>query len=385
MNPVFIKRKIAEWESEGMLRCLKTAEYGPGGKIFVNGKEAVDFAGNDYLGLRNHPDVIKAAVQAVKKYGTGSGASRLISGNHPLYAELEKEIALFKRSPSALVFNSGFSLNASVIPALVGKEDAVILDRLSHASLVDGARLSGAKLLVYPHADMTGLRSALKAASGCGRSLVVTDSVFSMDGDVAPLREIHALARMYGAMLMVDEAHATGVMGPQGRGVVEQEGLGGKIDIVMGTFSKALGSLGAYVACGRVMREYLVNAARGLIFTTALPPGVLAASLAALRIASRADDRRKRLRENGRRLRAHLVKMGFNAGDSETPIIPVIIGDEKKAVRIAGRLLDLGFFAPAVRYPAVKRGRARLRIALSSRHSSAQIDALAAALRKAAR
>jgi 8-amino-7-oxononanoate synthase len=382
MNGIWVNGKNADLEKAGLFRRLKSAEYGPGRQVIFRGKAAIDFASNDYLGLRNHPEVIDASLRATRRYGAGGGASRLICGNHPLYDTLEKEVARFKGCASALIFSSGYALNISVIAALAGRGDAVILDRLDHASLIDGARLSGAKLLIYPHADMEGLEKTLKSAAKYGRRLVVTDSVFSMDGDIAPLTQIHALALEHGAMLMVDEAHATGVVGPRGRGVAEQQGLNGKIDVVMGTFSKAFGSLGAYAACSREMRAYLVNAARGLIFTTALPPGVLAASLAALRIAARADDRRSRLFENGRRLKQGLRVKGFDPGGGETPIIPVLIGDEKKAVRAADDLLKQGFFVPAVRYPAVRKGQARLRLCISSEHSFSDIDGLAAAMGK---
>ncbi len=380
MSLTWVDEAIKEIDSSGLLRRLKTIRQGDGRTISVNGKPAIDFAGNDYLGLKSHPDIKKAAIDAVTAFGMGAGASRLLSGNHHLYEELEKEIADYKQYQDALIFNSGYVLNLSVIQALIGKGDAVILDRLDHASLIDGARLSGAKIMVYPHADMNGLEKALKSAARFRRRLIVTDTIFSMDGDIAPLKDIAVLSSKYDAMVLADEAHATGVIGTHGVGAVEMAGLSGRIEIVMGTFSKALGSLGAYLVCGKKLKVYMVNTARGLIYTTAMPPSVVAASLMAIKIARDSDDRRKRLSWNATRLRQLLNNNGFDTGKSETPIIPVIVKDEKEAVSISEKLLSNGYYAPAIRFPTVKKGMARLRITLSSEHTDAEIDGLAASI-----
>jgi 8-amino-7-oxononanoate synthase len=381
MMPSNIKKRLAEAREAGLYRSLNSCEYGKGRAMKINGVPMVDFASNDYLGLASDPGMAEASREAIERYGTGGRASRLICGNHPLYDALESATAEYKHTPAALVFSSGFILNTTVLPALAGKGDAIIADRLNHASLIDGAHLSGAKLLVYGHNDMESLEKALKRARDYANRLIVTDTVFSMDGDIAPLTQIQKLAEAYDAVLWVDEAHATGVIGPEGRGVVEAAGLAGKIDFVMGTYSKALGSLGAFVACGTEARDYLVNTARGLIFTTALPPAVLAASLRSVALAARADEARNRLRSSAQRARESLRGMGFDTGKSETQIIPVILGDEKKTVSASLALREKGFLVPAVRFPTVKKHGARLRISLCATHTEAELDGLVDAMR----
>lgn len=383
MSLEWIEKELGTLQQAGLMRELKKVIPAEENYLLLNGKRHLDFSGNDYLGLRRHPKLIEASCSATQRFGTGSGASRLISGNLSLYDELESEIARFKHYSAGLVFNSGYCLNASVIPAVVGPDDAVILDRLNHASLIDGAKLSGARMLVYPHCDMNALEKALYSAGRFKRRLLVTDTVFSMDGDIAPLKQIATLAEKHDAELFVDEAHATGVLGPQGRGVVEALGLSGSIPLIMGTFSKALGSFGAYLVCGSGIRDYLINKARGLIYTTALPPAVLAASLAALQVAEIADDRRSKLLNNAAFLRKSLAAMGLNTGQSESPIIPIIIGDEKETKQLSELLLKKGLYIPAVRYPTVKKKQARLRVSLSACHSRENIEELIKALQGA--
>src|SRR3989339_1220853 len=368
-----IIQEIQELKALGRYRSLRQGRFLPVRRLLVNGIEAIDFASNDYLGLRNHSEIIAASRTALETHGTGAGASRLISGNYELYQELESSVARFKETEAGLVFTSGYALNVSVIPALVKQGDCVIVDKLNHASIIDGARLSGAKLMVYAHCDMNRLKEALKKAHGFKRCLVVTDTVFSMDGDIAPLKDICALCERYDALLMVDEAHATGVFGKEGRGMVNALGLTQRVPLVMGTFSKALGSMGAFLACSTVMRDYIINKARGFIFTTGLPPAVLAANIKALDLAAQADTQRLRLVAHSQQVREALQNQGKAFGKSETQIIPVIIGNEKKVVDISTRLLAAGLFVPAIRYPAVKKGSARLRIALSSDHTDEHV------------
>ncbi len=331
--------------------------------ISVNGKKCIDFSSNDYLGLRNHPEMVAAASQAALKYGSGAGSSRLVSGNTSLYEELEAELKAFKGVPSVVVAASGYALNVSIIPTLVKEGDAVIFDRLSHASLVDGIRLSRARPFVYSHLDMNHLEKLLKRAKNYRRRLIITDSIFSMDGDRAPLPEIAALAQTYGAETLVDEAHATGVFGKAGKGLVEETGVQQQIDYIIGTFSKALGSLGGFFASRHTeAAPFIVNFARGVIFSTALPPPVLAASIKGIELCRVANEQR-----------AKLFSLMNHFDASLSPIIPFRIGDDAKCIEISASLMESGFFVPAIRYPAVEKGKAMLRISLSANHSEEMV------------
>ncbi|MFH0922079.1 MAG: 8-amino-7-oxononanoate synthase [Fibrobacterota bacterium] len=379
MHP-FLEKRLQDIRDAGLHRSLRECVFGAGRQVCMDGRMLVDFASNDYLGLAADPLMAAASQEALARYGTGGRASRLICGTHTLCAKLEAATAAFKGSDAALVFASGYALNATVLPALAGEGCAILADRLNHASMVDGARLSRARLFVYSHNDMDALEKALVRTRDYACRLIVTDTVFSMDGDIAPLAAIHRLAKAHDALVMADEAHATGVLGPQGRGAVEAAGLSGKIDFVMGTYSKALGSLGAFVACGAGERDYLLNTARGLIFTTALPPVVLAASLKGLALVSVADAARARLAAIGEQVRGQCRSMGFDTGKSCTQIIPVILGKEEQAVVAARQLQEKGYLVPAVRFPTVKKGEARLRISLSAAHTDRDIEQLLNAL-----
>lgn len=340
----------------------------------LEGRGVVQLSSNNYLDLANHPELKRAAAQALETYGCGAGASRLISGTMELYAVLEAHVAEFKGTEAALVFSSGYHANTGTIPALMGGEDTVFSDEWNHASIIDGCRLSSATVRVFRHGDMAHLEELLAAEAPSGQRLIVTDSVFSMDGDVAPLEEIVRLARRYGAWVMVDEAHATGVFGPRGAGIVEELDLQGEVEVQMGTLGKALGSFGAYVAGSRVLIQWLVNRARSFIYTTALPPPVLAASLAALRIVKTEPERRRRLWQNAAFLKRGLAGLGYRLGGTGSPILPVLIGDGAQTMALSAALLRRGVFAQGIRPPTVPEGTARLRITPMATHTEAELE-----------
>lgn len=340
----------------------------------VDGREVLNFSSNNYLGLANHPALGKAATAAIERYGCGSGASRLISGNMTLHEELEIKLARLKGTEAALVFNSGYQANTGIIPTLVGEGDAVFSDSLNHASIIDGCRLSRAKIVVYRHCDLDQLEHGLKQAPRSSRKLIVTESLFSMDGDEAPLREIVELSERYDAMTMVDEAHATGVYEPDGAGFVSHLRLGDRVLVQMGTLGKALGGFGAYVAGSAALRELLINRCRSFIFTTSLPPVVMAMAIAAVELINSEPERRRALRNNCARVRDGLARLGFSLGDSRSQILPLMIGDAGECMRLSERLLDRGVFAQGIRPPTVPPGTSRLRITLMATHTSDQID-----------
>jgi 8-amino-7-oxononanoate synthase len=337
-----------------------------------DGNDLISFAGNDYLGLSKHPDLIKAAQDAASQYGAGSTASRLITGNNPLYAELETLLAQGKGSETVLVMNSGYQANLTVIAALadatvVGKPVIVLADRLCHNSLLQGILLSGARLIRYRHNDYDHLQNLLTEHSAKDTHLIiVTESVFGMDGDRADLAVLTAFAEKFAAMLYVDEAHATGLYGPRGFGLAAE--YPGKIAIAMGTFGKALGSFGAYIACSKTLHDYLIQRCGGLIYSTALPPAVLAASLAAIKLLPQLDKQRAYLATQSEQLRKALRNQGWDCGHSTTHIIPIILGNEEAATQLADQLKTKGILAPAIRPPTVPNGASRLRISLSAAH-----------------
>jgi len=343
----------------------------------------LNFAANDYLGLARHPALIAAAREATAERGTGAGASRLVTGTDAAVLALEQELAAWKEKEAALVFSSGFAAALGTIPALVGKGDTVILDKLSHASLIDAARLSGATVRTFAHNDMARLESVLrKVASDQARTLIVTESIFSMDGDGAPLAELVELKEKHGAWLFVDEAHATGLYGKTGAGRVAEAGLSERVEIVLGTLSKALGSVGGYVAGSRVLIDWLTNRARSFIYSTALPPGVIAASHAAVTLA-RGDEGaalRGRLWGNIARFHAGLPEKWKRHARSTSAIQPLMCGEASAALAMAATLRERGFLIPAIRYPTVPRGSARLRVTLSAAQADKEIDALNRAL-----
>lgn len=340
----------------------------------LDGREVINLSSNNYLGIANHPALAAAAKSAIDRYGCGSGASRLICGNMTLHEELEAKLAAFKGTEAALVFNSGFQANVGILSTLTGAGDMIFSDALNHASIIDGCRLSRAQTQVYTHGDLGQLETQLRNAPSGARKLVVTESIFSMDGDEAPLAGIVELAEKYQAMVMVDEAHATGIFGPNGAGVVAKLGLGERVLVQMGTLGKALGGFGAYVAGSRALRELLINRCRSFIFTTSLPPSVIAMALAAIELVEREPERRDRLWSNCRSMRQTLQHLGFAPGPSESPILPLIVGDAAKCMELSERLLQRGVFVQGIRPPTVPEGTSRLRITLMATHTLEQLE-----------
>jgi len=369
-----LQDRLGELKRRGLYRYLRLISGRQTTVVTMEGKEVVLLSSNNYLDLANHPEVKRAAAEALESYGCGAGASRLISGTMELHARLEAKLAEFEGTEAALVFGSGYHANTGVIPALMGPGDIIFSDELNHASIIDGCRLARADTQVFRHRDTGHLEELLASAPTPGQRLIVTDSVFSMDGDVARLPEIAALARRYRAWVMVDEAHATGVFGPNGAGVVEETGLQGRIEIQMGTLGKALGSFGAYVAGSRVLIDWLINRARSFIYSTALPPPLLATALAALHIVKNEPERRRRLWNNAAFLRQGLSGLGYRLGESESPILPVLIGDEEKTMALCAALLKHGVFAHGIRPPTVPEGTARLRVTPTATHTDEELE-----------
>ncbi|HET9867054.1 MAG TPA: 8-amino-7-oxononanoate synthase [Nitrospira sp.] len=365
---------LAQLASKHLTRRVLPLESGTGPVVRVGGRDVLLFASNDYLGLAGHSDVVGAAVRATQTYGAGSGAARLVSGSLPPHQHLEEALARFKGTESALTFGSGYLANIGAIPALISSGGLILADRLCHASLIDGCRLSGADVRIYRHNDMEHLARLLSSRRIGRRTLIVTDGVFSMDGDLAPLADLTALAEAHEADLYVDDAHGTGVMGAHGRGTVEHFGLEKRMALHMGTMGKALGSSGAFIAGTHHAIQYLLHRCRSFMFATAPPPGSVAAALAALRIIEREPERRRRLWDNRQRLFEGLQRLGFTLAASVSPIMPILIGQADTALRFAEQLLANGIFAPAVRPPTVPAETSRIRITVTSEHTPAQID-----------
>lgn len=381
-----LRTRLESLESQNLRRTLRPLSSPQGPHSRVADRELINFSSNDYLGLATHPRLREAATRALRDFGTGSGASRLISGSLAPHHQLEEALAEFKGTERALVFSTGYATAVGAITALVSSSDIVILDKLAHASIVDGARLSGAKLRIFAHNDLNDLESILgwadkqRASKSAARILIVTESLFSMDGDVAPLAEIVALKDRYGAWLMVDEAHGTGLFGPNRRGLIDELRLSQQVEIQMGTLGKALGSAGGYISGSAVLIDYLINKARSFIFSTAPPPAVSAASIAALEVVRSAegDALLARLRENVRQFSA---ESGTPLPAENSPIVPRLVGGEEEALNFAAALLENGFLVPAIRYPTVARSQARLRFTFSAAHSTDELSALSAALK----
>ncbi|HEY7559403.1 MAG TPA: 8-amino-7-oxononanoate synthase [Candidatus Binatia bacterium] len=365
----FVEKELLQLREAELYRTLRRVDGDQGSTLLLDGQEVINFSSNNYLGIANHPALRDAAKAAIDRYGCGSGASRLISGNMVLHEELEAKIAEFKRTEAALVFNSGFQANTGIIPALVGPDDVVFSDALNHASIIDGCRLSRAKIVVYEHCEVRQLQRSLKDAPRDGRKLIVTESLFSMDGDEAPLKDIVTLAEQYGAIVMVDEAHATGVYEPNGAGLIAKLGLGERVLVQMGTLGKALGGFGAYVAGSRALRELLINRCRSFIFTTSLPPAVMAMAIAAIELVQKEPERRQTLRQNCETLRNGLRALDYKLGDSASQILPLIVGDAGACMKLSGYLLSRGIFAQGIRPPTVPPGTSRLRITLMATHT----------------
>jgi glycine C-acetyltransferase len=374
--PYSFTAQLERLKEQGLHRQLRLVEESTPGWVTVDGREALLLCSNNYLGLADHPALKRAAQKAVERWGTSSGASRLVSGTMALHNYLEERIASFKGTQAALSFNSGYAANTGIISALTGRGDLIFSDRLNHASIVDGARLSRATLIRYKHNDPAALRKALERHQTKGLRLIVTDGVFSMDGDIAPLREIVALKNEFDALLMVDDAHGAGILGESGRGCAELCQVTGDIDIQMGTLGKGFGSFGAYAATSREIRDWLINTARSFIFSTSLPPAVLAASLAAIDIidSSEGAELRRFLAENSTFFRNALHTAGFDTLGSETQIVPIFVGDAAQTMSFSRQLLERGLFVQGIRPPTVPTGTSRLRCTLMSNHSRQDLE-----------
>ncbi|HMA35084.1 MAG TPA: glycine C-acetyltransferase [Chloroflexia bacterium] len=345
----------------------------------IDGKEVINLSSNNYLGLDTHPYLVQKAAEAVQQYGVGSGAVRTIIGTMDLHQELEARLAHFKHTEATLTFQSGFTANTGTIGALMEEGDAIISDELNHASIIDGIRLSKARRYIYRHSDMNHLEEQLQAAQPARTRLVITDGVFSMDGDICKLPEIVALAERYGAATFVDDAHSSGVLGANGRGSVNHFGLDGRVDIQVGTLSKAMGALGGYVAGVQELRDFLIHKARPVLFSTSHPPSVVATCIAAIDVMEREPELIARLWDNSRYFKAALTKLGFDCGQSETPITPVIAGSAEKAMRLSDRLFAEGVFAQSIGFPTVPDAKSRVRTIVTAGHTRANLDAAIAA------
>ncbi len=342
--------------------------------MIVDGVELINLASNDYLGLAAHPALVAAAAEALREYGVGSGAVRPIVGTMDVHRELERVLAELKDAPDALLVPSGFTANSGTVGALLGKGDAIVSDELNHASIIDGCRLSGARISVYRHVDVADAERALEAVADADHVLLVTDGVFSMDGDIAPLPELLALADSHRATVMVDDAHATGVLGETGRGTAEHFGCSGRVPIQIGTLSKALGTLGGFVAASEPVVDYLRVRGRPYLFSTSQPPSVAAAGIAAVELLSRDAARRLRLGESAERFRSGLQRLGYDTGASVTPIVPVLLSEEQRATALSAALRRRGVLAQAIVFPTVAAGKARVRAIVTAAHSDDQLD-----------
>ena len=378
----YISDELKNIKEAGLYRKLNVVGSAQGTYLKINGREYLSFCSNNYLGLANNPLVVKAVKDAVEKYGWGAGASRLVSGNMELHEALEDEISRFKGKEASIVFSTGYMANIGAISSLVSKGDLVICDKLNHASIIDGCRLSGADFRVYPHCDIEKLENILRKSAKYSHKLIVTDTVFSMDGDLAHLPDIVRIASKYKAMVMVDEAHGTGVFGEKGSGVVEHFNLSKKINIVMGTLSKAVGSMGGYVSGEAGLIDFLRNKARSFMYTTALPPAVCAASIAGIKLIQKDHSLRTSLWHNVRYLNEKLKLLDFNVISSESPIIPILIGDAKKAFNVSKFLHKEGILIPAIRPPTVPARSSRLRMTVMSTHTKEDMERLLDVLRE---
>ncbi|MFF2589787.1 8-amino-7-oxononanoate synthase [Peribacillus butanolivorans] len=370
------------WEKElqkikegGLYRQLQTVEtMSDQGYAMVNGHKMMMFASNNYLGLANDRRLIEASVQATQRFGTGSTGSRLTTGNTIVHEKLEKRLAEFKQTDSAIVLNTGYMANIAALTTLVGKDDLILSDEMNHASIIDGCRLSRAETIIYRHADLLDLEMKLQINTRYRKRIIVTDGVFSMDGDIAPLPGIVELAKRYDALVMVDDAHATGVLGKDGRGTSEHFGLKGKIDIEMGTLSKAVGAEGGYIAGSRSLVDYVLNRARPFVFSTALSAGVVASALTAVDIIQSEPERRVRLRAMSQRLYNELTSLGYTVSGGETPILAIICGEPEQAMFLSKELHKHGIYAPAIRPPTVPSGTSRIRLTLMATHQEEQMS-----------
>ena len=370
----FLDDELEQLRQQGLFRPLRVLGAPQDTETIVDGKKVLNLSSNNYLGLTTHPKLEAAMIEATKTWGAGSGAVRTIAGTMSVHEELERRLAEFKHTPASLVLQSGFTANVGVLQSMVKEGDVIISDELNHASIIDGIRLSKAERSIFKHRDLDDLERHLEKHRDKRVKLVVTDGVFSMDGDIAPLTGIVERAEAFGALVMVDDAHASGVLGKNGRGTVNHFGLDGRVDLQIGTLSKAIGVLGGYVAGAQAVRDFLIHRARPFLFSTSHPPGVAAACIAALDVLLSEPERIERLWANTARFKDGLGRLGFKTGGSETPITPVIVGKGSVAMQLSDRLFEMGVFAQGIGYPTVPEGRARIRTIVTSAHSEAQLD-----------
>jgi glycine C-acetyltransferase len=371
----YLKDKLGELDEQGLVLRPRTLEGPTGARARFDGRDVINLASNNYLGLANHPRMNEAAARAAAELGAGTGAVRTIAGTMSMHRELENRFAEFKHAEDALMFQSGFTANSGTVAAILDREDVIVSDQLNHASIIDGARLSRAEIKVFPHKDAEAAAALLAETARPGRrQLLITDGVFSMDGDIAPLPALVEVAEKHGAVMMVDDAHASGVLGAGGAGTVDHFGLHGRVDIQVGTLSKAIGVLGGFIAGPGHLIEWLVNRGRPFLFSTSAPPAVTAACIEALNIIRDEPERLERLWSNTRSFKAGLHELGFDTGMSETPITPVITGDEERTQTFARRLFEEGVFTPAIVFPTVARGKARVRTIVIAEHTPEDLE-----------
>jgi len=380
-NPLaYLGEQIESWKKAGTYQRLRVLESASAAEARFDGRDVINLASNNYLGLTTHPKLAEAALQATRKYGVGSGAVRTISGTMSLHMELEERIARFKHAEACVVFQSGFAANAGTVSAILTPDDHIISDELNHASIIDGCRLSKAKIHVFPHKDTAAAEKILaQLANVPGRKLLITDGVFSMDGDIGPLSALVELAEKYGAIMMVDDAHSSGVLGRNGRGTIDHFGLHGRVHIQVGTLSKAIGVLGGYVCGSRELIEFLYHRARPFLFSTSHPPAVAASCIAAFDVLEQEPERIDNLWKNTRHFKQGLASAGFNTGMSETPITPVMVGEARRAYELSRGLFEEGVLATGIGFPTVAEGKARVRTIVTATHTTAQLDRALAA------
>lgn len=379
----FLKEQIEQLKKDGVYRKLPILETASKGEVVLNGEKVINLSSNNYLGFANHPRLKKAAIEAVEKYGAGSGAVRTIIGNMDIHEELEELLAKFKKDDRAFLYQSAFNCNMGTIAAVTGPDDIIISDELNHASIIDGSRLSKAKKGIFKHSDMDSLEKVLKEARDKYKNiLVITDGVFSMDGDIANLPEIVELAEKYEAMTYVDDSHGSGVLGESGRGTIDHFGLHGRVDFSMGCLSKAIGVIGGYVSGTEAMYQWLSHRARPSLFSTSLPPAAVGAVIEAITMLMESTEYTDKLWDNAKYWKAKVGNLGFDTGHSETPITPVIIGDEAKTMEFSKKLLENGVFASAIVFPTVPRGTGRVRCMVTAEHTKEQLDRAAKAFEK---
>src|SRR6204780_2916917 len=371
----YLHDQLEEWKRDGVYQRLRILQSASAAESRFDGKEVINLASNNYLGLTTHPKLCEAAIDAVKRFGVGSGAVRTVSGTMTLHMQLEERIAAFKNWEACVVFQSGFAANAGTVSALLGPDDHIISDELNHASIIDGCRLSRAKIRVFPHKDAAAAEKILAELDGVsGKKLLITDGVFSMDGDIGPLPGLVEAAEKHGAIMMVDDAHASGVLGRNGRGTVDHFGLHGRVHIQVGTLSKAIGVLGGYVCGSRALIEFLYHRARPFLFSTSHPPAVAAACMAAFDVLEEEPERIQALWDNTRYFKQGLRAAGFNTGVSETPITPVIVGEARTAHAFSAALFEEGVLATGIGFPTVPEGKARVRTIVAATHTREELD-----------